>query len=307
MIKIMPKISICLPVYNSESFLAKSLNSILSQTFHDFEVIISDNASTDKTHEIAMYYANMDTRIRYFRNMKNIGVYQNYNQCLEYITGDYIYFFGSDDIMLPQNLESKALVLDSNYTVGVVVSSVSIIDQNEKQLNWGNCHQYPRNELKSGKDWIIEDIGKRTTICHTSVMVRRTVLEKLDNFFDCNYLYASDFDLWLRIALISDIYFIKKILLNYRYKYQDYYGSHGRDSLLITKEFLQIWTEIINNLDISMEEKNELKTKALLRIGNWLTEMGLNITIQRNKITFKLMRIINYKLIKIIEKFLLTY
>ena len=299
----MPKISICLPVYNSEPFLEQALNSVLNQTFQDFEVIISDNASTDKTYEIATHYTKIDQRIFYFKNSYNIGVLPNYNQCLKYITGDYIYFFGSDDIMLPKNLELKASILNSNSNVGLVTSSVEIVDSDGNQLAWDkNCHKYLQNELKSGKDWIIEDIGKRTTICHTSVMVRKTVLEKLDIFYDCKYLYASDFDLWLRIALISDIYFIKEISLKYTYKYKDHHGSHGHDSLLIATEFMQLWTQIINSLDLSDLKKEELKAKALIRIGNWATEMGLNVTIKRYEKVFQRMRSVNQIIIQTIEK-----
>src|SRR5262245_11232182 len=78
--KAKPRVSIGMPVYNADKFLPEALQSLVNQSFADFEIVISDNASTDRTEEICRSYAQRDQRIRYFRNTTNIGVFRNFNQ-----------------------------------------------------------------------------------------------------------------------------------------------------------------------------------------------------------------------------------
>jgi glycosyltransferase involved in cell wall biosynthesis len=84
-----PRVSIGLPVFNGEKYLAEALDSILSQTYRDFKLIISDNASTDRTEQICREYAAKDRRIRYYRNEKNIGAPKNFNRVFELSSGKY--------------------------------------------------------------------------------------------------------------------------------------------------------------------------------------------------------------------------
>lgn len=269
------------------------MESVLAQTFHDFEVIVSDNASTDSTEIIVERYAMKDSRVKLFRNPMNLGCYQNYNRCLEYAEGEYISMFGSDDIMLPNNLELKVAVLDEYPSVGLIASSVNIIDSDGNSLDWGKCHQYNRDILIKGREWILQEAGKRTTVCHSSVILRSEVLIKLDKFIDCDYPYIGDFDLWLRIALISDIFLQKQSLVQYRYKYQDHAGTHGFNALQITQEIIQMWSKIITHLDLPASELTEVESKRLVRISEWCADLGLNITVRRNMQSLKLMRRLN--------------
>src|SRR5262245_17750978 len=96
-----PTVSVGVPVYNGERYLDKALSSILRQDFEDFELIISDNASTDGTAEICKAYADKDRRIRYHRNTSNIGAAPNYNQTFEMARGEYFKWCAHDDICYP--------------------------------------------------------------------------------------------------------------------------------------------------------------------------------------------------------------
>jgi glycosyltransferase involved in cell wall biosynthesis len=93
----MPKVSIGVPVFNGENYLAQALESILAQDFADFEVIISDNCSTDKTPEICTSFAKRDSRVKYFRNDSNIGASPNYNRTFELSRGEYFKWCAHDD------------------------------------------------------------------------------------------------------------------------------------------------------------------------------------------------------------------
>ena len=104
-----PRVSIGLPVYNGELFLENALDSILSQTYSDFELIISDNASDDKTEEICRSYAARDKRVRYSRNAHNLGAAPNYNRVYHLARGRYFKWASHDDVLAPEFLISLFL------------------------------------------------------------------------------------------------------------------------------------------------------------------------------------------------------
>ena len=106
-----PKISIGLPVYNGENILRRSIDSILSQTFSDFELIISDNASSDSTPIICQDYTKRDKRIRYVRQKKNIGVYRNYFFLVNEAKFEYFLWVASDDYLDPNFLDENLKIL----------------------------------------------------------------------------------------------------------------------------------------------------------------------------------------------------
>lgn len=112
-----PRLSIGLPVYNGENYLASALDSLLGQGFSDFELIICDNASTDRTSEICRVFAASDTRIRYHRNETNIGAAGNYNRTLELAQGEYFKWAAHDDVCLPGFLDACIAVLDQQPDV----------------------------------------------------------------------------------------------------------------------------------------------------------------------------------------------
>ncbi len=101
----MPQISIGMPVYNGEQFLQEALDSILGQSFEDFELIISDNASTDSTEDICRGYLAMDRRVRYYRNEDNLGASRNYNLVFRYAGADFFKWAAHDDLLAPGFLQ----------------------------------------------------------------------------------------------------------------------------------------------------------------------------------------------------------
>lgn len=123
-----PYVSIGLPVYNGEDFIKEAITSILSQTFSDFELIISDNASTDRTEEICRSLAAQDSRIQYYRNEKNFGAAYNYNRTFEFAKGKYFKWASHDDVCTPNFLKACVDVLDHHPDVVLVYSKMVIID-----------------------------------------------------------------------------------------------------------------------------------------------------------------------------------
>lgn len=124
-----PRVSVGLPVYNGERYLEQALRSLLSQTYTDFELIISDNASTDRTDALCRDYAARDSRIRYVRNDTNLGANPNFNRVLELATGDYFRWAAYDDLCLPTYLQTCVEALDADPDVVLAHTQTTIIDE----------------------------------------------------------------------------------------------------------------------------------------------------------------------------------
>ena len=129
-----PRVSIGLPVYNGESFIRIAVDSILSQTFNDFELIISDNGSTDRTGEICSEYADRDSRVSYIRNKTNLGAAENYNQVFRMSTGQYFRWATADDVFAPESLEKCVPVLEKNPDVILCYPKTILIDGDGKVI-----------------------------------------------------------------------------------------------------------------------------------------------------------------------------
>jgi glycosyltransferase involved in cell wall biosynthesis len=124
-----PRVTVGLPVFNGERFLADAIRSILSQSFADFELLISDNGSTDMTEQISREFAAADPRVRFYRNASNIGADRNYNRCVTLAAGDYFWGIGHDDLADRTYLEKCVQALDADPGLVFCHSRVRKIDE----------------------------------------------------------------------------------------------------------------------------------------------------------------------------------
>lgn len=122
------RVSIGLPVYNGENYLAEAINSVLAQTYTDFELIICDNGSTDRTEEICRHYADVDPRVRYHRNPKNLGASANFRRAFELATGELFRWLAHDDALAPEYLDRCVAALDRQPDAILAQPLVGIID-----------------------------------------------------------------------------------------------------------------------------------------------------------------------------------
>jgi glycosyltransferase involved in cell wall biosynthesis len=125
-----PRVSVGIPVYNGENFIADAIRSVLAQTLTDLELIIQDNASTDRTSEICTGFAASDSRIRYFRNPRNLGAAPNYNLAYQMARGQYFKWLAHDDRLTPTYLAETVRVLDARPDAVLCNSVVTYIDTN---------------------------------------------------------------------------------------------------------------------------------------------------------------------------------
>lgn len=129
-----PRVSIGVPVYNGENYLAQSLDALLAQSFRDFELIISDNCSTDATSEICRRYVARDSRIRYHRADKNRGAAWNFNRLVELANGEFFMWAAHDDLWAPEFLEKCVTALDAQPDAVLCYTSTKVIGENRNKV-----------------------------------------------------------------------------------------------------------------------------------------------------------------------------
>lgn len=129
----MPLVTIGMPVYNSERYLAQSIESLLAQTYTDFVLVISDNASTDGTAELCQKYVRQDTRVRYFRNPVNIGMSGNFNRVFDLTQTKYLKWSTADDFWAPEMLSDAVAVMESDASIALCYPRMIMIDAEGKE------------------------------------------------------------------------------------------------------------------------------------------------------------------------------
>ena len=197
----MPKVSVLMPVYNTkEEFLRESVESILNQTFQEFELIIVDDGSSNDVEEIIKTYN--DSRIRFYKNEQNLGVSKTRNRLLELAQGEYCAWQDADDISLPERLEKQVQFLDENREISIVGT---------------NLERFPAKKVIINKEFpkILDFIGG-CAISQGTSMFRREDLKKNNLFYDEDLITSEDYDLWSRCVQILKIANIQEPLLKYR-------------------------------------------------------------------------------------------
>ena len=206
----MPKISVIMGVYNAddESVLKEAINSILNQTFKDFEYIICDDGSTNNTYEIIKKIINNDERVILIRNEENKGLAYTLNRCIELANGEYIARMDADDISKQDRLQKEYDFLKKHKEYAVVSCNIFLIDENGKIFG---KRKYPEKINK-------KEFLHGNPVSHPAVMIRKDALNSVNNYrVSKETRRAEDYDLWMRMyAKGYKIYNIQENLLNFR-------------------------------------------------------------------------------------------
>lgn len=198
-------ISVVMPVYNSDEFLAESIESILNQNFTCFEFIIIDDASTDNSWQTINSYAENDTRIRCFRNTTNQGCYPSRNRGILLAKANYIAVMDSDDVAFPERLYEQYSFLETHKTTLAVGTDFYFME-----------HEEQKAYLPISYEEIVLSLLNNNAILHSSLLIRKEILIKI-GYYDEKYMFASDYDLLCKIALNGRIENIPKVLMRYRW------------------------------------------------------------------------------------------
>ena len=208
-----PKISIGLPVYNGEKYLEEALDSILAQTYPDFELIISDNASTDNTKEICHVYAEKNSRIRYYRNKRNIGAAPNFGKVVKLAKGEFFKWAAYDDILAPDYLLKCINILSQDQSIVLCHSKSGRINEHGERI--GN-YNFPKkiNSRKPHERYsaIIRDLYNSWILCFGVIRtssLRRTPI--LGNFIGADKVLVAELGLMGRIYEIPEYLWFRRV------------------------------------------------------------------------------------------------
>ncbi|MDD5070156.1 MAG: glycosyltransferase [Candidatus Omnitrophica bacterium] len=251
----LPKVSVTIPAYNAEKYIAIAIESVLNQSFNDFELIIVDDCSTDKTEGIVKAFK--DKRIKYRKNEKNLGPPGNFNRCIKHSQGEYVYIFHADDIMLKENLLRKVKSLDNSLSAAMIHSNIYSIDKDGRKSDDHWDFAYDKDTLEPGKVFFKRALfSMPAVVCVPSVMVRRSCYEKLGGFNERLSL-ACELDMWLRISLFFDVFYLAEPLVKYRYHPDN---DHKRYSdLECVKQWYYARIKPIETYPQALKEMGEMK------------------------------------------------
>ncbi len=203
-----PTISVVLPVYITVRYLRRAFESVLRQTFTDFEFVILDDGSTDRSVHIIQEYAENDERIRFFP-LEHRGYVSLLRRGLNHSRGEFIARMDSDDVCAPQRFEKQVNFLRANPEIVAVGAQIHIIDP------YGSCvdkpqhkttHEEIETELLNGVGW---------AMVHPTVMIRREVMQKVGGYRE-DLMVSEDLDLFLRLAEHGKVANLPDVLLQYR-------------------------------------------------------------------------------------------
>lgn len=186
----MAKISVIMGIYNCSATLSESLDSLLSQTESDWNLIMCDDGSTDDTRKIALSYCQKwPEKMRLIFNEKNFGLNKTLNRCLQYADGKYIARQDGDDISLPTRFEKEVNVLEQHPEYAIVSTEMALFDS---QGIWGRVKAIPYPEKH---DFLLE-----TPFCHAASMVRREAFDAVHGYTESSkFLRVEDYDLWVKM------------------------------------------------------------------------------------------------------------
>ncbi|MBU6455576.1 MAG: glycosyltransferase [Cyanobacteria bacterium REEB67] len=209
------KVSVLLPVYNGARYLAQAIESILSQTHSNLELIVLDDRSTDQSVSIIEKYVALDPRIVFVRNETNLGLFANYNRCLEMSTGAYIKPFAQDDLLYPDYLIRAVAALDAHPSVSLVTTGRNHLGADNQVLKV--VSPWAKEALYSGR-WLIifSLILLSNSIGEPVVGLYRADADKGSIAFDPRYYHYGDIELWLRLLKKGEMYFLPDILCAFR-------------------------------------------------------------------------------------------
>lgn len=248
-----PKVSVLMPVYNAAPFLAEAIDSILAQTFADFEFVIINDGSTDGSEEIIAAYR--DSRIRYLNNENNLGLVATLNRGIDCSQGQYIARMDGDDICLPKRFAKQVEHLDRNPEVGVCGTAYTY---------FGDSNRLESPPIDCRKAFTY--LSQNSSIGHPTAMIRKSVLDEHAIRYENEFGYAADYALWVRMGLVSRIESLPDSLLRYRW--------HSSNMSKTDPHRISAWVRvrILWHQQLAGRELNESEKRYFMKeLASWST------------------------------------
>ncbi len=205
-----PRISVLTPAYNAEKYIGEAIESILNQTHSDFEFIIVDDCSTDRTWDIILEYAGKDPRVVPVKNENNLGIAGNRNKLLGLAKGKYIVWQDADDLSLPYRLEYQYNFMEKNEDVGICGGWLQFFNDR------GNISI---RKYKEKDEDVRKTIFRFSPVSQPSSIIRKKALDEV-GFYDLHYPPAEDLDMSFRIGRNHKFANLQKVVVRYRESYK---------------------------------------------------------------------------------------
>jgi len=262
-----PSITVLMPVYNGEKYLREAIDSILCQTFTDFEFLIINDGSNDKTEEIILSYN--DTRIRYIKNKINLKLIATLNKGIALAIGKYIARMDADDLSLPTRLERQFEFMERNKDVALCGTWYQLLGGANNVVRYVCTH----NEIRMKMLY-------QSHFCHPTVIFRKSMIDTLTLKFDPLFIHAEDYDFFVRIAEKFSVANISDVLLTYRVheqsvSLQNKTIQNNNSTLIKKRSFKNIGIDIAENeleLYRSIEQHEYVPTNEYLKTTQILLE-----------------------------------
>jgi glycosyltransferase involved in cell wall biosynthesis len=205
-LSVCPKVSVLMPAYNAGKYISESIDSIIAQTFAEWELVIVDDASTDDTWKKATKYKKKDPRVKVFRNSKNLGISVTRNKLIGLSKGNYIAWQDADDISLPSRIESQFLFMENHPRVGICGGFLEFFS--DKGIISTRKYDTSDKELR-------KKIFFQSPVAQPGAMLRKSVLERAGTF-NPELRQAEDADLSFRIGMHAEFANIPNVVIRYR-------------------------------------------------------------------------------------------
>ena len=208
-------LSVIIPCYNGEKYISQAIQSVLDQTYHDFEIVITNDGFTDDS--LSRIEAFDDSRILLYNFDRNRGVAAAINNCIEHARGKYVAILDADNVFLSSKLEMQIRFLESHPEIGAVFTWVQLIDDSGRKLEDAG-HPYQtlfEQPNRSRQEWLNHFFYRNNCLCHPSAMIRKECYEAIGDY-DTRLSQLLDFDLWIRLCRQYEIFIIPDELLKFR-------------------------------------------------------------------------------------------
>lgn len=211
---VVPRVTVFVPTYNRAKWLRLTIETVLAQTYRDFRLVVSDNASTDDTTEVVRSFT--DDRLSYRRHSHNVGLLENHNSCLRSVDTEYALILPDDDLLHEDHLASAVGVLDAHPSVGFVHSAFDVIGSAGQPLSKGVDWTYglTADTVETSSEFIRQSMYWSCRVCPSTALMRSAAIHP--ELYVQDEFPAIDFGMWLRIALDWDVAFIRRPLADFR-------------------------------------------------------------------------------------------
>lgn len=251
-----PRVSVVIPAYNSEKYIAATLDSVFAQTCQDLEVIVIDDGSTDGTGNVLRRY---EGRIVYLKNNHG-GPASSRNRGIAEARGAHVAFLDSDDLWHPEKLEKQLALAEKFADYGIITTDAAVFNQNGTTAESSKAGKY----IPSG--YVLEYLLFDNWIGTSCALVRRECFDKVGMFDVEDFVWGEDWVMWMRIAARYPVYFLDEVLVRYRVHAQGYSRAnmekHYQDLLYDLDKMQRTIPELAAKPHLVREAKYRLSLKS---------------------------------------------